>query len=339
MTTYVSTGELPGDRVVRSLVDEAHEQFRGVADGAVSTVYPALARAAPERFGLCVVGIDGSAHAAGDADVEFDIMSVAKPFVFALVAAALGTDTIRDAVGVDATGLPFDSLAAIERDRGLTNPMVNAGAIVTTSLVPGATPAERWSFIQSGLSRFAGRDLTLDDETYESASATNRRNRAIVHLLDSVGRVAGSPVDALDLYTRQSCLRVTARDLAVMGATLADGGVNPITGEAVVDAEACRCTLVVMAVAGMYETSGRWLYDVGLPARAASGAASSPSHPARVAWGRSPRSSMPPATACAVSSRRGPCRAASGWTCSRPRLPERVSDVVADGERIARPFT
>jgi glutaminase len=269
---YVSTGALPARSVVGALVEEAHERFRDVDDGAVSSVYPALARVPATRFGLCVVGVDGVVHSAGDADTEFAIMSVAKPFVFALVAAALGTDVLRDEIGVDPTGLPFDSLAAIERTPdGRTNPMVNAGAMATTSRVPGSSLAHRWAFVRAGLSRFAGRELVLDDETYASAMATNRRNRAIVQLLDSVGALVGDPADALDLYTRQSCLRVTARDLAAMGATLADGGVNPITGDAVVDAETCRCALVVMAVAGMYETSGRWLYDVGLPAKSGIG--------------------------------------------------------------------
>jgi glutaminase len=269
---YVSTGALPASGVVEGVVHEAYEHYRGVTDGEVSSVYPALARVPAASFGLCVVGVDGATHAAGDADTEFAVMSAAKPFVFALVAADRGVDDVRDEIGVDATGLPFDSLAAIERTPGgQTNPMVNAGAIATTSRVPGASTGDRWAFVRDGLSRFAGRELALDEETYASASASNRRNRAIVQLLDSVGRLEGDPAAALDLYTRQSSLRVTARDLAVMGATLADGGVNPVTGQPVVDAETCRCTLVVMAIAGMYESSGRWLYDVGLPAKSGIG--------------------------------------------------------------------
>jgi glutaminase len=268
---FVSTGELPPPTAVRTLLGEAHERFARETSGSPSTVYPALARVRPDLFGLCVAGTDGAVYAAGDADVEFAIMSVAKPFVFALVADAIGVERIGDEIGVDATGLPFDSLSAIERrSDGTTNPMVNAGAIATTGMVPGSAPDERWTFIVDGLSAFAGRRLTLDDETYASASATNLRNRAIAQLLESVGRVA-DPVAVLDLYTRQSCLRVTARDLAVMGATLADGGVNPISGAAVVSVGSCRCALVVMAIAGMYETSGRWLYDVGLPAKSGIG--------------------------------------------------------------------
>ena len=199
-------------------------------------------------------------------------MSVAKPFVFALVCAQRGAEEVRRAVGVNATGLPFNSLEAIEQsDDGRTNPMVNPGAIATTSLVPGATPEERGTFIVDGLSRFAGRTLALDDSVYRSASATNHVNRTIANLLESRDRISGDPLDALDLYTRQSCLRVSARDLATMGATLADGGVNPLTNERVVDEETCRHTLSVMTTAGMYETSGDWLYEVGLPGKSGIG--------------------------------------------------------------------
>ena len=148
----------------------------------------------PALFGLCITGTDGTSYAIGDADVEFSIMSVAKPFVFALVCDVLGIEQARDAVGVDPTGLPFDSLSAIERrPDGLTNPMVNAGAIATTGLVPGRSLEERWSFVRAGMSQFAGRPLVLDEEVYRSASASNLRNRAIVQLLESVGGLAGDP--------------------------------------------------------------------------------------------------------------------------------------------------
>jgi glutaminase len=199
-------------------------------------------------------------------------MSVAKPFVFALACETLGPDEVRARVGVDSTGLPFDSLAAVERSRdGTTNPMVNAGAIATTSLLPGESAEDRWQFLLAGLSRFAGRTLSLADDVFRSASETNMRNRSIAFLLRARERIYGDPLEALDLYTRQSCLNVTARDLAVMGATLADGGVNPITGAQVVDVSTCRQTLAVMATAGLYETSGSWLYEVGLPGKSGIG--------------------------------------------------------------------
>jgi glutaminase len=269
---FISTGGLPSDELVRSLVVEAHERFGANRDGSVSTVYPALERVAPDLFGICVVSTRGEIFGIGDDEVRFTIMSVAKPFVFAIVCGALGPAEVRRLVGVNATGLPFNSLTAVEQSAdGRTNPMVNPGAIATTSLVPGATTEERWRHISEGLSRFAGRELSLDDEVYVSATATNHRNRGIARLLEDLGRLHGDPEEAVDLYTRQSSLSVTAYDLAVMGATLADGGVNPVTGEQAVDAASCRHTLAVMASAGLYETSGDWLYEVGLPGKSGIG--------------------------------------------------------------------
>jgi len=197
---------------------------------------------------------------------------VAKPFVFALVCQALGAEEIRRRLSVNATGLPFNSLAAVERrPDGRTNPMVNPGAIAAASLAPGDTVAAKWAFLHDRLSRFAGRELPIDDEVYASASATNHRNRALADLLHTYRLLGCDPAEAVDLYTRQSCLRVTATDLAVMGATLANGGVNPRTHERVVESSVCHFTLAVMATAGLYETSGDWLYDVGVPGKSGIG--------------------------------------------------------------------
>jgi glutaminase len=269
---FVSTGHLPPSDRVQALVAEAYERFRSHTDGANSQVYPALARVPRDLFGICVVGTTGSVHAVGDATHEFSIMSVSKPFVFALVCQRMGPEEAREKLGVNATGLPFNSLAAVERgDDGKTNPMVNSGAIATTSLVPGATLNARWRFIHDGLSRFAGHPLALNEEVYASASETNHRNQGIARLLQSFGRVYMDPAEATDLYTRQCSLNVSAKDLAVMGATLADGGVNPLTKERLVDPAVCHYTLAVMATAGLYETSGAWLYDIGLPGKSGIG--------------------------------------------------------------------
>ena len=174
----------------------------------------------------------------------------------------------RAKLGANATGMPFNSLGAVERSPdGRTNPMVNAGAIAATSLAPGATAAAKWQFIHDGLSRFAGRKLLLNEEVYASASETNFRNQSIARLLRSYDRIYFDPAAANDLYTKQCSLNVSAKDLAVMGATLAGGGVNPVTRERVVDPNVCHYALAVMATAGMYETSGDWLYDVGLPGK------------------------------------------------------------------------
>jgi glutaminase len=269
---YVSTGHLPAGPDVQAAVDEAYRTYRGVTSGAVSEVYPALSLVPPGLFGICLTDVTGTRYAAGDARQQFAIMSVAKPFVFALVCWALGPEQARKKIGVNATGLGFSSLAAIERGRdGVTNPMVNPGAIAATSLMPGDSAEARWRFLVRGLSAFAGRELALDEEAYACAARTNHRNRAIASLLESYGRVYCEPAVALDLYTRQSCLAVTAEDLAVMGATLADGGLNPLTGEQVTSADACRCALAVMATAGLYETSGDWLYEVGAPGKSGIG--------------------------------------------------------------------
>jgi len=259
---HVSTGQLPSPEAVQTWLDEAHARFAGNRDGEVSRVYPALERAPEDALGIAMAATSGRIFTAGDAHAEFTIMSVSKPFVFALVCERIGPDAVRDRVGVNSTGLPFNSIEAVERSPdGRTNPMVNSGAIATTSLAPD------WEFIRDGLSRFAGHALGFDDEVYASASATNSRNQAIARLLD----LDRDPGEAVDLYTRQCSLRVSARDLAVMGATLADGGVNPITGERVIAAEVCHYTLAVMLTAGLYEDSGSWLYDVGLPAKSGIG--------------------------------------------------------------------
>ena len=189
-----------------------------------------------------------------------------------MVCQSIGAEQAREKLGANSTGLPFNSLAAVERSTdGRTNPMVNAGAIATTSLVPGATADAKWQFIHDGLSRFAGRKLPLNEEVYAAASETNFRNQSIARLLQSYGRIYCDPAEATDLYTRQCSLNVSARDLAVMGATLADGGVNPLTRERVVDAAVCHYALAVMTTAGLYETSGDWLYDIGLPGKSGIG--------------------------------------------------------------------
>jgi glutaminase len=270
--SYVSTGELPSPEQVRRSLEDAYQQFRTVTAGERSRVYPALARVPAQLFGICAAGARGGLFGVGDADAGFTVMSVAKPFVFAVVCATIGPEEMRRRLGVNPTGLPFNSLAAVERGPdGRTNPMVNPGAIATASLAPGDSAEAKWAFLQDGLSRFAGRALQLDEDVYASASATNHRNRALADLLQAYGLLGCDPVTAVDLYTRQNCLRVTATDLAVMGATLANGGVNPRTDAQVVDATVCHYTLAVMATAGLYETSGDWLYDVGVPGKSGIG--------------------------------------------------------------------
>ncbi|AMO24518.1 glutaminase A [Ramlibacter solisilvae] len=266
--TFVSTGTLPAREAIGALVEAAYAQFREERSGRVADYIPALAEADPQAFGICVANTHGDALAVGDAGQPFSIQSVSKPFVFALVCDALGPDEAAARLGVDATGLPFNSIMAVElRADRTTNPLVNSGAIATTSLVPGASAEQRWRAVREGLSRFAGRELAFDERVYRSEAESNERNEGVAHLLRGYGRVYCDPDEATDVYTRQCSLLVTARDLAVMGATLAGGGVNPLTGQPVVSADTCRRVLAVMATAGLYERSGTWLYDVGLPGK------------------------------------------------------------------------
>jgi glutaminase len=264
----VSTGHLPPAELVGRLVTEAHGRFSSNDEGKNADYIPALGKVPSDLFGVCVVGTSGATHGAGDTEYEFSIQSVSKPFVFALVCQAVGEDEARAKLGVNSTGLPFNSVLAIERTSdGTTNPMVNAGAIATASLAPGATATAKWQFIQDGLSRFAGRDLTLNDDVYQSEAAANQRNQSLASLLQSYNRIYFDPIQATDVYTKQCSLNVTAKDLAAMAATLANGGVNPLTKKRVIDAIHCQHVLAVMVTAGLYENSGDWLYETGLPGK------------------------------------------------------------------------
>jgi len=265
---HISTGTLPSDAEVFDVVLEGFERYRNLDEGAVADYIPALASASPDLFGVCIAGVRGRVFSIGDTEQEFSIQSISKLFVFALVCHVLGPDTARAKLGVNSTGLPFNSVMAIELNTDRTmNPMVNAGAMATTSLVPGANASEKFECIVDALSRFAGRRLRMDEEVYASEASTNFRNKGIAHLLDGYGHMYCDPDLATDVYTRQCSLLVNAQDLAVMGSTLADGGVNPLTGERAIDASNCRRVLAVLATAGLYERSGDWLYDVGLPGK------------------------------------------------------------------------
>jgi glutaminase len=266
--SLVSTGELPRVEHVRDIVTEAYERYRRNGDGVVADYIPALAQASPELFGIAVVGSRGRSFEIGDVETTFSIQSVSKPFVFALVCEAIGYEDARHRLGVNSTGFPFNSLVAVELNVDRTmNPLVNAGAIATTSLMPGDTADQKWERIRDGLSRFAGRELGLNTDVYRSESATNQRNQGIAHLLASYERLYFDPDESTDVYTRQCSLDVTVHDLAVMAATLANGGVNPITRERVIVAGVCRRVLAVMATAGLYQLSGDWLYQIGMPGK------------------------------------------------------------------------
>jgi len=269
---HVSTGRLPTPDEARAIIEAAYERHRRVTDGEVASYIPALASVDADLFGLSVVASSGYVHSVGDARHPFTIQSISKAFVFALVLEAIGSDEARRRLGLNSTGLPFNSVMAVElsEDRS-TNPMVNSGAIAATSLVPGDTAAEKWEHLRAGMSAFAGRELVVDEDVYESEMEANERNDGIAHLMHSYGRMWFDPAEATSVYTRQCSLLVTAQDLAAMGATLANGGVNPLTGTRVIATVHCPRVLAVMMTCGLYENSGEWLYDVGLPGKSGVG--------------------------------------------------------------------
>jgi len=265
---WVSTGQLPGEGVVAELVAEAHRRFRTVREGKVATYIPALAAADPDRFGVVVASTTARLFEAGDTGVAFSIQSLSKPFLYALICQAIGERLAREKLGVNSTGLPFNAVQAVERaDDGLSNPMVNAGAIAATSLAPGDSSDAKWAFIQEGFSRFAARPLAIDEAVHASELATNRRNLGLANLLEEQGCIWFDPEATAELYTRQCALSVTTRDLALMAATLANGGRQPLSGEQVVSPRIAQVVLAVMVTAGLYETSGDWIYDIGLPGK------------------------------------------------------------------------
>lgn len=265
---HVSTGALPATERIIDAMQRALDAVRHDRRGATSTVYPALAAVDPDLLAIALTGARGRVMSLGDDRTTFTLMSVAKPFVLALVGQAIGVERVRTIVGVNATGRAFNSAESVERmPLGRTNPMVNAGAIATTALTPGHDLESRWDFLLEGMSRLAGRKLGVDADVLSSATATNHRNRALANLLYSIGVVTDDPADAVELYTRQSCVQLDVRDVSTMGATIANGGRNPITGEQVVDPMVCHDVMAAMATAGLYETSGDWLWDVGLPGK------------------------------------------------------------------------
>ncbi len=219
---------------ITALLHEVLEDIRPHDDGAPAGYIPELAGADPERLALAVVGPRGRVRAVGDVTHEFTIQSISKPFVLALALADRGREEVLRKVGAEPSGEPFNAISLEPVTGRPANPMVNAGAIATSSLIPGDVVDDRTSRIVEGLSAFAGRSLWVDEQVYASESATGDRNRALAHLLHSYGIIDGSVEIAVETYFRQCSLLVTVRDLAVMSATLAFGGLNPVTGERVV---------------------------------------------------------------------------------------------------------
>lgn len=250
-----------------ALLDGVRLRLRDLNDGEPASYIPELGRVDPRLFGLSLCTLDGRVYGSGDTDVRFTAQSVSKPFVFALALADHGLENVLARVGAEPSGEAFNSIRLEPGTGRPPNPMVNAGAIVTSSLVSGDTPKARFDRILEGLSAFAGRPLTVDEAVYASECATGDRNRALAYLMHNAGSLTGDVEAELAVYFRQCSVLVTCDDLAVMHATLAGGGINPVTGERVVASRHAQHVLAVMATCGMYDASGQWMLRVGMPAK------------------------------------------------------------------------
>ena len=262
----------------QGVVDGAYQKYRTLKEGKNADYIPALAKVDPNLFGIALVTVDGKVFTAGDIKTEVSIQSISKVFTMAQVIQEQGLKAIEDRIGVDATGARFNSIIAIEGVRSVVgtgapemNALVNPGAISATSMVTGATADAVWTKIMDTHNAFAGRELRVLQDVYKSEADTNQRNQAIGALMFAYGYIKTNWQQAVDLYTRQCSIGVNARDLANMAATLAAGGKNPVTGKVVMDAAKVPGVLAVMATAGLYDDSGKWLYHTGLPAKSGVG--------------------------------------------------------------------
>jgi glutaminase len=252
---------------LQELVDGLHKKYSPRNDGEVATYIPELGKADPEDFGICIATSDGRTFEAGDSDRLFTIQSISKPFTFGMALEAHGQEKISRHVGVEPSGDAFNS---IELEKGTNrpfNPMINAGAITVSALLYEHYGDEALEQMLARFSAAAGRELSVDEDVYQSESRTGHRNRAIAHLLLNFGMIGEKVEPALDLYFKQCSILVNSRDLAIMGATLSNLGKNPVTGEDVFDIDRVKDMLSIMLTCGMYDYSGQWAYKVGVPAK------------------------------------------------------------------------
>jgi glutaminase len=253
---------------LQALVNAAHARFKDDKSGKNADYIPYLAGVPSDLFGVVIVTADGKVFSAGDVDYSFSIQSCSKVFTMCQVMEESGVDAVLKKVGVEPTGLPFNSVVALGlHNNSAVNPLVNCGAMASVSLVKAASADERWAKILAYQSKFAGEPLKLIDEVYRSEAATNWRNRGMAHILYNNGNLFSDPLEACDVYTKQCSIGVNARQLAVMGATLANGGVNPLTKERLMKSSSVPRALAVMMMAGFYDESGEWAYNAGLPAK------------------------------------------------------------------------
>ena len=257
---------------INAALKAAYDKYKTLKEGANADYIPALAKVDSNIYGIALVTVDGKVYTTGDIKSEVSIQSISKVFTMARVIEDQGPMSIENNMGVDATGQVFNSINAVEQYKGAEmNALVNPGAITATSMVAGANRAEIWKKILDTHSDFAGRPLTVNQEVFKSEADTNQRNQAIAMLMFAYGHIKSEPLRACDIYTEQCSISVNAKDLATMAATLANGGKNPVTGKVCLKPENVPEVLAVMATAGLYDDSGKWLYATGLPAKSGVG--------------------------------------------------------------------
>jgi len=262
----------PRREVVESIVKEAYEKYRNETSGKNADYIPYLAHVDSNLFGIAIVTTDNQLLTMGDVNYPFSIQSISKVFTMALAMQELGADTFFEKIGSEPTGRPFNSpLAVVDMQTHTGNPLVNAGAIASASLISGSSADEKWNRILDFYSRAAGEKLSLIDEVYKSEAATNTGNKALSYLLAKYDRIYADPFESVDVYTKQCSVGVNASQLARMGATLANNGINPATGEQVIKSENIPEILSAMTMAGLYDGSGGWAWHVGLPAKSGVG--------------------------------------------------------------------
>ena len=261
---------------IQAALDGAYAKYKDLKEGKNADYIPALAKVDSNIFGIALVTADGKVYTTGDVKSQVSIQSISKVFTLAKVIEEQGPEAIAKTIGVDATGMRFNSIVSIEfSQKSLGGPemnsLVNPGAIATTSMVKGDSRDAVWKSILGYYSDFAGRQLSVNQEVFKSEAESNQRNQAIGALMYAYGYIKAKPDQATDIYTEQCSVNVNARDLATMAATLATGGKNPITGKQVMASKNVPYVLAVMATAGLYDDSGKWLYHTGLPAKSGVG--------------------------------------------------------------------
>ncbi len=257
---------------IQDYLQELHQRYASDKSGKVADYIPELFKASPDWFGICLATIDGHVYEVGDSQQTFTIQSISKPFVYGIALEDNGREAVLAKVGVEPTGDAFNSISLDPVTGQPANPMINAGAIATTSLVEGSTSQKKmYRILEAAFSRYIGHELTIDEAVYKSEAETGHRNRAISHLLRNFNIIATDPEEGLDAYFRQCSIKVTCRDLAMMAATLANNGVNPVSGKRAIPGEYVGNVLGVMASCGMYDFAGAWIYRVGLPAKSGVG--------------------------------------------------------------------